>query len=98
MVGEHRRVIRGKGGYKEPVESFGYAIRRVLYWLLPGYGLDPVRFFDIALRWLFYPAKHWVKGSSTSMSRAGKYLLVATATPRLRLPADQMLPDMLPMS
>jgi hypothetical protein len=98
IVGEDRGVIRGKCGYKKPVESFGYAIRGVLYWHVRGYGLDPVRFFDIALRRLFHPAKRWVKGSSTSMSRAGKCLLVATATPRLRLAADQMLPDIFPVS
>lgn len=46
----------------------------------------------------FRPANYHVKGSSTSMSRAGKCPLAATGTPRLRSPPDPMSPDMLPMS
>lgn len=51
----------------------------------------------LALRWSFRLANHCVKGSSTSMSRAGKCPLAATGTPRLRSLPDPMSPDMLPM-
>jgi NmrA-like family len=41
---------------------------------------------------------HRLEGTSTSTSRAGKCPLVATATSRLHLPPERILPDKFPIS